>query len=64
MRGGEFVTVRTGPAIITGHQDPHFDDAGSCICSCSECATEDVRTALFVGGECICPACPCNQEPS
>lgn len=45
-----FETVRTGPtsAIIIGHQAPHFNDAGLCICSWHGC---------------ICPACPCNQAP-
>lgn len=57
---GEYVTTRVSPAIILGHEDPHFTGTGVCICNCSQCSREYLRTPLVIEGDCICPSCPCN----
>ncbi len=54
------ITATIGPPVLPpGHESPHFDAAGDCLCSCTTCAWFVNSKPGFEFSECICPECPC-----
>lgn len=55
-------TATIGPALIVGHQNPHFDADGCCICFCAACSRVVEVRGLVSAEDCICPDCPCSKK--